>query len=220
MNVPKRIQESFYNNILGEVFFGETPKIENREHYLEFIWHVTHEKAEVQDKYWYDMIIDYTTEAVENRYYLRQEELDLAVRIFNRKPLEERVEIGNKYDYHLNELPNPIKSTEVIKEWFDEMFNRTLQYVQNNRGKLMETRHIFEHGEKEKDLSVMMIFEVRHKKTNETCYFNIKHKEESEHVGMVITSIFCYTTSGYDLEHTPVGDIFFENNEYVITKVK
>lgn len=220
MNVPKHIQESFYDNILGELFFGETTSLENREHYLEFVWHATHEKAEVQDKYWYDMIIDYTTEAVENRYYLRQEELDLAVRIFNRKPLEERVEISEKYDYGLDELPNPIKSTEVIKEWFDEMFNRTLQYVQNNRGKLMDVNTIFHYGEEEPDESVSMIFQVKHNKTNEMCYFNIKHEEERKQVSIWFTSVFCIPISEEQLEHTAVDTTLFENKNYHIAKIK
>ncbi|MED2737661.1 hypothetical protein [Bacillus toyonensis] len=129
MNVPKKVQYAFYNNVLGDVYIDEKDKLENREYYEDFSSWVTSEDVNKREKFWYDMVIDVTSEVVEKRYYIKQEELDLAIRIFNRKPLKEKKEIAVKYGCEISEISDLFKATEVYIEWFNEMYWRTVKYI-------------------------------------------------------------------------------------------
>ncbi|MGN5650386.1 hypothetical protein [Bacillus sp. Brlt_9] len=129
MNVPKKVQYAFYNNILGDVYIDEKDKLENREYFEEFSSWVTSKDVNKREKFWYDMVIDVTSEVIERRYYIKQEELDLAIRIFNRKPLAEKREVADKYGCRINEISDLFKATEVYIEWFNEMYWRTVKYI-------------------------------------------------------------------------------------------
>lgn len=129
MNVPKTVQEAFYNNFIGEVLFDNEIGLRKREYYEEFVSFVTHPNVNIREKHWYDDIINYTWEVVEQGYFIKSKDMQLAIKKFDRKPLTERLEAMEKYDLFSSDLTNTHKAVEVFMEWFDEMYTRTVNRI-------------------------------------------------------------------------------------------
>lgn len=133
MNIPKTVQEAFYNNFLGEAIFDNEIGLKQREYYEEFVENTTHPDVNVREKYWYGDIIDYTWEVVERGYYINSKDMELAIKKFDNMPVKKRLEVMQKYDLFDSALTNTHKAVEIFMDWFNEMYLRTVKIINESK---------------------------------------------------------------------------------------
>lgn len=131
MEIPQTVQNSFFINVIGEIVSLDESGLKERESIDDFYSLACNANEDIRLDHWWETIIDFTWEIVDNRCDVQEEDFDLAVKMFNEWPLDKQNEVMEMYSLFGPKLTDTHKAYEVFKIWFSEMYERTVKAISN-----------------------------------------------------------------------------------------